>query len=176
MCSFYTIDFDYLKHLKKYDEKVPNFDYEDHDKFFFGIVVTVNEKNYYVPVSSKKIKNATTIPIKEYSSKQERARVLGSLRLSYMVPADEAELTRLDMKWIALTKGENYANLVAREYEFCKNNIERIQRRAKRVYYFGIDPTSNYYDDCCKFLELEKALDIWKNKDEETNEDIKQEQ
>lgn len=110
MCSFYTIDFDYLKHLKKYDEKVPNFDYEDHDKFFL------------------------------------------------------------------LTKGENYANLVAREYEFCKNNIERIQRRAKRVYYFGIDPTSNYYDDCCKFLELEKALDIWKNKDEETNEDIKQEQ
>lgn len=165
MCSFYTIDFDYLKYLKTFDEKVPNFEYEDHDKFFFGVVLEVNGKKYYVPVSSKKVKNATSIPMKEYtSSKKEKARILGSLRLAYMIPVEEEELVRLDMKWISLTKGENYANLVAKEYEFCKNNLERIQRRAKRVYGFGSDPTSDYYRDCCKFMELEKGLESWKTK------------
>ena len=159
---FYTIDFDYLKHLKAYDDKVPNFDYEEHDKFFFGVVITVNEKNYYVPVSSKKYKNSTSMPIKEYGKAPGTpAKVLGTLRFAYMIPVADAELTELDIDWLRRTTMPSYADLVAKEYEFCKTNFSRIQRRASVVYNFGTDPTSPYYDVCCKFKELEVGFDEW---------------
>ena len=162
MCAFYTINFDYLKHLKLFDEKVPNYEYDKHDKFFFGVLITVNNKNYYVPVSSKKVKNATSMPIKDYSSQKDgKSRVLGSLRFGYMVPVDDADLTKLDLTWLRSTKGSNYTDLVNVEYEFCKNNLDRIRKRAETVYSFGTNSSSQFYNVCCKFSELEKGLDEW---------------
>lgn len=162
MCAFYTIDFDYLKHLKSYDKQVPNYEYDEHDKFFFGVLITVNDKNYYVPVSSKKVKNATSMPIKEaLDTKGNKSRILGSLRFAYMIPVDDADLTKLDLAWLRKTKGSNYTDLVDSEYTFCKNNLDRIRKRAETVYSFGTNSSSQFYNICCKFLELEKGLDEW---------------
>ena len=55
MQKFYTIDFDYLRYMKEADSKVPNFDYDEHDKFFFGVVLQINDMKYFAPISSKKV-------------------------------------------------------------------------------------------------------------------------
>lgn len=162
MCKFYNIDFEYLAFLKEREPKVPNFECEEHDKFFFGVVLNINGINYYVPVSSKKWKNQTSMLMKDYSDNPAKpARELGSLRFGYMLPAPDNMLSELDFTWLRLTKGSNYSDLVAREYDFCKKNIDRIMRRAKRVYYFGTNEESPLYQYCCKFKLLESSLDDW---------------
>ena len=160
MPKFYTIDLDYLRYLKQIDDRVPNFDYEDHNKFFFGTVLCVNSIQYFVPISSKRIQNATTMPIKE-SRRDGSLRQIASIRLSFMLPVPEELLEEIDMNWLRLTKGENYANFVAKEYEYCKDNYDRIQRRAESVYYFGTHPEHEYYKYCCDFIALEKACQNW---------------
>ncbi len=42
-----------VKYLKdNADAKIPNIEYEKHKKFFCGIVLTINNFNYFAPVSS----------------------------------------------------------------------------------------------------------------------------
>ena len=51
--KFYEVDSEYIKYLKENgDDKIPNIDYEKHKKFFCGIVLTINNFNYFAPVSS----------------------------------------------------------------------------------------------------------------------------
>ena len=51
--KFYEVDSEYIKFLKENaDDKIPNLEYENHKKFFCGIVLTINNFNYFAPVSS----------------------------------------------------------------------------------------------------------------------------
>lgn len=57
--NFYNVDTDYIDYLKKYEERyrgftrVPNVKYHSgNNKFFYGAVLTVNNIDYFVPVSS----------------------------------------------------------------------------------------------------------------------------
>ncbi len=52
--KWYIVDKDYVNYLRKYDNKVENIDYTDKLKPYIGILVTINEINYYVPISSAK--------------------------------------------------------------------------------------------------------------------------
>lgn len=63
--NFYTVDFNYVEFLKCAEEKcrgftrVPKMDYgkERKPKFLLGVVLQVNNMDYYVPVTSYKLKN-----------------------------------------------------------------------------------------------------------------------
>jgi protein AbiQ len=161
MQRFYTIDFDYLRYMKEADCKVPNFDYDEHDKFFFGVVLQINDMKYFAPISSKKVDNATSMPIKEVRNK--RSEQIASIRLCFMLPVPDDALEEVDIAWLRLTKGENYADFVAKEYSYCKNNFNRITRRAQIVYNFGTHPEHKYYQYCCNFHALEDACRKWKD-------------
>jgi hypothetical protein len=49
---FYDVDKDYIDLLSKYDSKLPAISYNKYDKFVCGIVLDINDINYYAPISS----------------------------------------------------------------------------------------------------------------------------
>ena len=55
--KWYIVDKDYVNYLRRYDSKVENIDYADKLKPYIGILVTINDINYYVPISSVKEKH-----------------------------------------------------------------------------------------------------------------------
>ena len=132
--DFYRINEEYNKFLQRYEKekrgvtKVPNISYMDHNKFAFGVVMQVNGMNYYVSVSSFDKKQEANILIRVPGDKKE---VKGSLRFNYMVPVPDECIEKLVIKDV---EDEKYRLLLNKEYQFCMDNAERIQKKANKIY------------------------------------------
>lgn len=132
--DFYRINEEYIKFLQRYEKdkrgvtKVPNIRYTDRNKFAFGAVMQVNGINYYVSVSSFDKKQEANILIRVPGDEKE---VKGSLRFNYMVPVPDECIEKLVIKDV---EDEKYRLLLNKEYQFCMNNAERIQKKANKIY------------------------------------------
>ena len=132
--DFYRIDEEYNNFLQKYEKekrgftKVPNIKYKDCNKFAFGAVMHVNNMNYYVSVSSFDKKQEANILIRVSGDEKE---IKGSLRFNYMVPVPDECIEKLIIKDI---KDEKYRSLLNKEYRFCVDNADRIQKKANKIY------------------------------------------
>ena len=132
--DFYRINEDYNRYLQNYEKenrgvtKVPNIRYTDRNKFAFGAVLQVNGMNYYVSVSSFDKKQEANILIRVPGDKKE---IKGSLRFNYMIPVPEECIERLIIKDV---EDEKYRLLLNKEYQFCMDNAERIQKKANKIY------------------------------------------
>lgn len=156
--DFYRIDERYNKYLQEYEKenrgvtKVPNIRYTDRNKFAFGAVLQINGINYYVSVPSFGKKQEANILIRVPGDEKE---VKGSLRFNYMIPVPDECLTRLVIKDV---EDEKYRLLLNKEYQFCMDNIDRIQKKASKIY----DMVKNnrkqiLTDNSCAFDILEEA-------------------
>lgn len=132
--DFYRINEEYIKFLQKYEKekrgitKVPNIRYTARNKFAFGAVMKINEMNYYVSVSHFDKKQEANILIRVSGDKKE---VKGSLRFNYMVPVPDECIEKLIIKDI---EDEKYRQLLNKEYRFCMDNAEKIQKKAYKIY------------------------------------------
>ena len=132
--DFYRINEEYNRFLQRYEKekrgvtKVPNIRYTDRNKFAFGAVMQVNRMNYYVSVSSFDKKQEANILIRVPGDEKE---VKGSLRFNYMVPVPDECIEKLVIKDV---EDEKYRLLLNKEYQFCMNNVERIQKKANKIY------------------------------------------
>ena len=132
--DFYCINEEYNRFLQRYEKKkrgvtkVPNIRYTDRNKFTFGAVMQVNGLNYYVSVSSFDKKQEANILIRVSGDEKE---VKGSLRFNYMVPVPDECIEKLVIKDV---EDEKYRLLLNKEYQFCMNNAERIQKKANKIY------------------------------------------
>ncbi|MCD7847459.1 MAG: type III toxin-antitoxin system ToxN/AbiQ family toxin [Oscillospiraceae bacterium] len=156
--DFYRIDEDYITYLQKYEKakrgftRVPNVKYADRNKFAFGAVLEVGGIKYYVSVSSYTKPQEANILIKVPGDSQE---IKGSLRFNYMVPVPEKCLTRLVIKDV---EDERYRRLLDKEYRFCQNNADRIQKKAEKIYNMVVSNRKQILtDNSCDFKLLEQA-------------------
>ncbi len=156
--DFYRIDEDYIKYLQAYEKehrgftKVPNIKYTDRNKFAFGAVMQINGINYYVALSSFNKKQEANILIRIQGDERE---IKGSLRFNYMLPVPEERLERLIIKNIADVK---YRTLLNKEYRFCIDNAEKIQKKADKIYNMVITKRKQILtDNSCDFEILEKG-------------------
>lgn len=92
MIDFYRINSDYLSFLKQYDSQVPNIQYEKHDKFFCGTVLSIDGINYFAPISSFKIPQRTNFII------LDKQKSLSSVRLCFMIPVLSSVITKIKLK------------------------------------------------------------------------------
>ena len=156
--DFYRIDEKYNEFLQKYEKtnrgitKVPNIRYTDRNKFAFGAVLEISGMKYYVSISSFDVKQEANILIRVAGDEKE---VKGSLRFNYMIPVPETCLTRLIIKDV---KDEKYRLLLNKEWKFCVDNIERIQKKANKIYEMVTQNRKQILtDNSCDFTLLEKA-------------------
>ena len=156
--EFYRINEEYNQFLQRYEKekrgvsKVPNIRYKDRNKFAFGAVMEVNGINYYVSVSSFSKKQEANILIRVPGDEKE---VKGSLRFNYMVPVPDECIEKLIIKDV---QDEKYRMLLNKEYRFCVNNAQRIQKKANKIYEMVTENRKHILTDTsCDFRILEEG-------------------
>ena len=118
----------------------------------FGAVMQVNGINYYVSVSSFDKKQEANILIRIPGDEKE---IKGSLRFNYMIPVPEECIERLVIKDV---EDEKYRLLLNKEYQFCMDNAERIQKKANKIYEMVItNRKQKLTDNSCSFSILEQG-------------------
>ena len=106
--------------------------------------------NYYVSVSSFDKKQEANILIRVPGDEKE---VNGSLRFNYMVPVPDQCIEKLVIKDI---KDDKYRLLLNKEYRFCINNSEKIQKKANKIYEMVTTNRKQILtDNSCAFYLLE---------------------
>ena len=148
MFKFYDIDKNYVNFLKSFEEKIPNISYEKRDKFMCGVVLKINNFDYFAPVSSFKKQQRTNFLIKNSKNKE-----VGSIRLSFMFPVPKELAIIKDFKKEEL----NYRRLLNEELSYCNNHSSKIYRKAEFIYNSVCDKTNDIMvKNCCDFKLLEK--------------------
>ena len=102
---------------------------------YVGILTELNGFRYFIPMSSPKAKdydngkikknNLTTIYIRN------KNKLYGTLRFNSMIPVPESELSLYRIN----DEGDfSYKLLMLAEYNFCKDNRDKIEKTAKNLY------------------------------------------
>lgn len=135
---------------------------------YLGIVLKINDFNYYIPMSSPKKSDykdneirKSIVPIVRMISKEEVDRIpvlKGTLRISNMIPVPESELILYEPKF---EKNKNYKILVEKELEFIDKNEDMIKKYASIIYNQKINNYDvSYINNVVDFKLLEqKCLD-----------------
>lgn len=155
--NFYTVDLGYVTYLKDAESqargfsRVPDMSYgvQRKPKFLCGIVLQINEIDYYVPVSSYKLQKPDNFLIQA-----SNGQVVSSLRFNYMFPVPKALLT---IRPIATEPDPSYRALLAQELRFCIQNQDTIRKLAERTYkrvQLGLNP--GLVANSCDFRLLEQ--------------------
>lgn len=76
---WYIVKKDYINYLQKYDNKVENIDYKVKLKPYIGIIVNINNFNYYVPISSPKEKHYNIKEDMDFIKISQKNKILGVL-------------------------------------------------------------------------------------------------
>jgi len=153
--KFYDIDKDYIKYLKSFENKIPDISYDKHDKFICGVVLDINNVNYFAPISSFNKKQKTNLLI--YN---ERSEVKGSIRSSFMFPAFDNVIKEKDFS----TENYGYKRLLMSELNYCNNIIDDIISKANKIYKIGISKNHPLKQNCCNFKLLENKMLVYMTK------------
>lgn len=155
MLRFYDIDPAYANYLRQFDSRIPNITYTMNSKFVCGIVLSIAGHNYFAPISSNKTRQQTNILIQD-----DNGTVLSSIKFSFMFPAPNSVISIKDFRAIRATDAA-YADLLEKEYEFCRKNEQAIRDKARKVYGIGCNPNHVLHRHCCDFRLLETKYDEW---------------
>lgn len=152
--KFYEVDSEYIKYLKENgDDKIPNIEYKKHKKFFCGIVLTINNFNYFAPVSSYNKKVHTSFLIMDKDRETKKLKPISSLRFSFMFPCPIEYLSQKDFS----KEDEKYRNLLRKELRYCNKNREKIKKLANEVYKLGLKEETRKKFNICNFKKLEET-------------------
>lgn len=155
MLRFYDVDPNYANYLRQFDQRIPNIRYSSNNKFVCGIVLSVSGYDYFAPLSSNTAKQQTSILIRDTDGK-----VLSSIKFCFMFPAPDLAVTFKDFQAVRKVDPA-YANLLEKEYIFCRKNEQVIREKAARVYKIGCNPNHILFKNCCDFRLLESKRDEW---------------
>lgn len=162
----YSVTDEYIKYLRKFDNRV--YDNKEDKRTvmrkYLGIVLKINQLNYYIPMSSPKssdYKNneirKSIIPIIRIISYEEIDNISvlkGTLRISNMIPVPDSELILYEPK---NENNKNYKILIEKELEFIGKNEEIIKKYANILYKQKInDYDVSYIKNVVNFKLLEE--------------------
>jgi len=171
--KWYIVDKDYVNYLRRYDSKVENIDYADKLKPYIGILVTINDINYYVPISSVKEKHYKIKEGMDFIKIIEDKRIVGVLNLNNMIPILDKNIKELKYKNIeeyrefsSDKERKLYISFLSFELGLINDKIEKIRRNALKLYNEKEkNPDSNLSKRCCNFKLLEEKCREYKKED-----------
>lgn len=172
--NWYIVNKNYINYLKQYDSFVQNIDYRDDIKPYIGIILQVNNFNYYVPISSVKAKHYHMKESRDLVIIKKNEKILGVLNLNNMVPilAKEISILKYDeinqfKTFSSLKDQANYIGLLNQELNIINKRKSDILLKAKKLYNERINyPQSAVSKRCCDFKLLEeKCVEYMKEYD-----------
>ena len=144
--KIYSISDRYITYLEKncgnvYSNKMSH---RTHTRKYIGVVLTIGEFFYYVPMSSPKksdyqvagenlVIKKSIVPIVRmvHKNADKEKQLLGTLRISHMIPVPKSEITLYDFEEEA---DEKYKDLIRNELKFIRQNEEKILKNAIVMY------------------------------------------
>lgn len=151
--KIYEVDVTYVNYLVPYAPHLFHNKKEgqQNSRKYIGVVLTINEMNYFAPLSSfkdkhKKMKESLDfIKVKDYAV----------INLNNMFPVPKGKYTYVD---ISKERNKQYKMLLLAEYRFIKSIQEKIRKNAKIVYYLKINEkdSSSLTKRCNDFRKLEE--------------------
>lgn len=162
--DLYRIDTDYVKYLKKIENRVQhNYENKNNQKPYIGVVLEVNGKNFYAPLTSPKekhkiLKNTDPTTFKIIS----KGKFIGSILLNNMIPVNKDCITKIDIK---SERNPVYRELLSRDYKVISAHSDTIKRKAETLYKAVIKNENQYFSKISfNFRELEIACDNYRNR------------
>jgi len=168
--KWYIIDKNYVEYLRIHDNNVQNIVYEDKVKPYIGIILNINDFNYYVPVSSVKPRHQNMKNSIDFFKIEDEKRLFGVLNINNMIPVYEEYITNLNYREIdkyrsfqSETEKTNYISLLTKELSIINMNEDLILKSASRLYEIKNDhPDSKLSMRCCNFKLLEEKAKEYK--------------
>lgn len=163
--KWYIADKEYVNYLRKFDDKVENIDYSTKLKPYIGILITINDFNYYVPISSAKEKHYKIKEGMDFIKIMQDDKIIGVLNLNNMIPISGNNVKALKYKnieeyrdFVSDKEKKLYIAFLSFELDLINDKIEKIKKNAMKLYNEKINnPKSNLSKRCCDFKLLEKA-------------------
>ena len=166
-------DKEYVEYLRKFDEKVEIIDYNKKLKPYIGILITINEFNYYVPISSAKEKHYKIKEGMDFIKIKQDDKIIGVLNLNNMIPISDNNIKELKYKDIEqyrdFTNDKEkslYIAFLNFELNLINNKMEKIKKNAMKLYNEKINnPKSNVSKRSCNFKFLEEKSKLYNKKE-----------
>ncbi len=169
--NLYSVSDKYINYLRQFDDKIYDNKEEirTHERKYLGVVLTVNEFNYYIPMSSPKKSDYLDIDKKIIRKDTktiirilESNRLYGTLRISNMIPVP---ITELEPYMVSNETDSKYKELILGELRYINNNSNKIIKYAKTVYNQKAKNIDiGYIKNTVDFKLLEEKLREWNEK------------
>lgn len=154
---FYVVDRKYIQYLSEFEKHISyNKDDIGHSRPYLGIVLKIENYEYFVPLYSykehyKKYKNNPSF----FFVKDRKDRPLAIIKFSAMIPVPKTtNVTEL------LRYGEQdkkYKDLISAEYRYINSNKSEIYKRANKMYVAVTQHKNNFLKTiACDFKLLEE--------------------
>ncbi len=158
----------YVEYLKKFDNKVQDNLNEKRNKPYLGVLLERENKKYFVPLSSPKIKHQKFIelekenelPIDIFLIKEldDNNKLIGVLNLNNMIPVTDDVI-----EYFNIREDKDYS-LLKKEYIYCIKNQNEIIKRANKIYDLVTKHNKlSLIKRSCNFKLLEAKSEEFKN-------------
>ncbi|WP_368293751.1 type III toxin-antitoxin system ToxN/AbiQ family toxin [Dehalobacter sp. TBBPA1] len=163
---WFVADKGYVNFLSSIDQKVEQIDYGDKLKPYFGIVLEINNHNYYLPVSSAKEKHKNMKNSKDFQKicDKDTGELIAVININNMIPIPSQYVIKLNYDQVDhyrtfesdLAKSQ-YIDLLRKELDIITSLSDRIKENALYVYeHFKQYPNDRLSSRCCNFVLLEE--------------------
>ena len=167
--KWYIANKEYVNYLKEFDSKVENINYDKKLKPYIGILITINEFGYYVPISSAKEKHYKIKKDMDFIKIKQNDKIIGVLNLNNMIPISADNVKELKYKDIEQYRDFSsdkekslYISFLNFELDLINNKMEKIKKNAMKLYKEKINnPNSNLSKRCCDFKLLEEKSKLY---------------
>lgn len=154
--ELFKVDINYCNYLHYYEEKIPYIKDEKENRPFIGVVLNVNGKNFFAPLTSPKRKHIIMNDMQDFL-KIDGGR-LGGINLNNMMPIPRRYLESINIKYLTDIK---YKRMLKNQIRWINQNELRIHNRARNLYYLILNghATEELKKRCCNFRLLEKKCE-----------------
>lgn len=154
--KIYKISDNYIEYLRQFDDTISL--NKDNKRPYIGVVLVINDFNYFAPLTSPKKKHRTMKNTIDFMKIAEGR--YGAINLNNMIPVIESELIKIDINNI---EDIEYRNLLQNQYRYLKGKKDKIKENAEKLYEkVVVKKVKVFTERCSKFAELESKCILFK--------------
>ncbi len=154
------VDSDYCDYLRKFDNRVSYNKFEKELRPFIGILFTINDCEYFAPLSSPKpkhLKMKNTLDFLKLKNGE-----LGAVNFNNMIPVKTNNYKLIDLDGKVVTINEKkYKKLLREQLAWLNENYIQVKNKSYKLYnlYLNNKLSENIKNRCCNFKLLEEKCD-----------------
>ncbi len=152
--DFFTVESKYIVYLQSFDKRVPHSSKLKSNRPFVGVILTVNNINYFAPLSSPKLKHLKMKNQKDFL-KIDGGK-LGAINFNNMIPIADGNYKKIIIQDI---EDLQYKKLLENQLTWCNKNKELIIKKANILYKLITNSSKDNIlkNRTCDFIKLEEA-------------------